>query len=404
MPKPVPTSAKTFRVASFDGIERSTSPLRGSLDSLPGGQCLLLRCFSFFLLASLLIPTSPSSAATPRMTIRLEHDDYSGAEPRDAVATTVAVSSNGKRIAAAGDDHRLRIWDSSTGDPVERLDAHHTDWIRGIQFSPKDDLIASVGADRRLRLHSLLKPLSESYAKIAGKESDIILDSKSALQSLAFHPTEPLIATVGFSDSLKIYNLETGEETQSLTCPCEDIRTVCFSKDGRWLAAAGRDGTVRLWDQLSDSNQQDLPSDGRRIRAIAFSPDSKQLAAAGDGPAIRVWQFDENIIAFRSGARQGSFNPVAQEILTRPGKNHSMAFVDDETLAVGGTTGEIRLWNVISRSQADTLTGHTGTIAAIATSADGKMLVSGSFDATVRVWDLGEKNRVAAKNSSEATR
>ncbi len=367
-----------------------------SINSATGNR-LIGRSLSFLLLAFFLASAGAATANQLRMTIRLEHDDYEGAEPRDAVATAVAVSNDGKQIAAAGDDHRLRIWNSATGEPLERLDAYHNDWIRGIQFSPKDDLIASVGADRQLRMHSLVKPLSESYA-LLNQETKLVPAENCSLYSVAFHPTEPLIATAGFSDKLTIYNRETGKVSQTLSCPCTEIRSVCFSKDGRWLSAAGRNGTVGLWDELSESSHKDLPSDGRRVRALAFSPDSKQLAAAGDGPAVRVWQFDKTITSLQSGAAlAGAFNPIAQEILTRPGKNHSITFVDDETLAVGGTTGEILLWNVLTRSLDESLHGHTGTVAAIASSNDGKILISGSFDATVRIWDLEPENRVAAK-------
>jgi eukaryotic-like serine/threonine-protein kinase len=56
------------------------------------------------------------------------------------------------------------------------------------------------------------------------------------------------------------------------------------------------------------------------------------------------------------------------------------------------TDHTIKLWDLASRQLLSTLTGHTGTITAIAFSPDGKLLASTSWDGTVKLWDLESRN------------
>lgn len=326
------------------------------------------------------------SAAAPRLTLRLMAEPRPDDEPEAAVITTVALSADGKQVLAGGDCHRLQVWDAETGAEVATLDGH-ADWVRAACFMPGADRLASVGADHSLLLWSLGEtPRRLVERRLAG----------GALQAVALHPDGDRLATAGFGDSLRLFDLDGApdDEPTEYGCSCEDTRAVAFSPDGRWMASAGRNGVVRMWDLVASGGSRDLPTDGRRVRAMAFSPSGETLAVGGDGPAVRLWRIDAQDEGF------GGVGVAPDELLIRPGKVHSLAFLDDRHLAVGGTRNEIQLWDTETRSPRTTLRGHTGTVAAMAASADGRRLASGSFDATVRVWDLDPSRLPAASTAS----
>ncbi|MEN0109667.1 MAG: WD40 repeat domain-containing protein [Planctomycetota bacterium] len=312
------------------------------------------------------------------------------ADARPAVVTALALSADGRRVVAGGDDHVLRVWDAATPSrPIATLRAH-TDWVRATRFLPGDDRVASVAADRALclwRLDDSNPRPAPNVRRLAG----------GPLRAVALHPDGRRVATAGFSDSVRLYDLEDGTaEPIEHGCPCEDTRAVAFSPDGRWMAAAGRNGVVRLWDLVASGGARDLPTDGRRIRALAFSPGGETLAAGGDGPAVRLWAIESPTV------QAGDPGAAPTELIVRPGKVHALAFVDDRTLAVGGTRDDIVLWDTLDASPRRTLTGHTGAVAAFAVSADGSVLASGSFDTTVRLWSLGRA--AAAADAGTTTR
>ncbi|MEO0529953.1 MAG: WD40 repeat domain-containing protein [Planctomycetota bacterium] len=323
---------------------------------------LLLTAFS-------LLAVSPSLHAATEARLVLHPPGVERNDFRPPVMTAVAISPDGRRVAAAGDDHRLLVWDVETGRQIAELEGH-ADWVRAARFTPDASRLATVAADRSVCLWSLVGSGGElATRRLAG----------GALHSVAWHPTGTKIVTAGFGDAMRVFDLtaDADEEPKTYPCSCEDTRTVVFSPDGRWLASAGRNGVVRVIDLVASGGPRDLPSDGRRVRALAFSPDGETLAAGGDGPAIRLWRMEDDMA-------------TPDELLVRPGKVHALTFVDNDLLAVGDTRNDVRVWNTDTRSPRLALRGHTGTVAALAVSADGRRLVSGSFDTTVRVWDLDQ--------------
>jgi WD40 repeat protein len=195
------------------------------------------------------------------------------------------------------------------------------------------------------------------------------------------HPNNQQLAVVGFSGALEIINTSTGQASQALDGPCVDIRTVAFSPQGDRMAAAGRNGKIRVWNVSDGSSQRDIETEGRRIRALAFSPDGVWLAAAGNSPTIDI--FD---------ATTGE--PV-MKLSTRPAKVYSLAFLDSQHLATGGTDNRVTIWDLDSKGADSQLVGHSGTVAALACDSTGKTLVSGSYDTTLRVWNLADRHAPA---------
>jgi len=163
----------------------------------------------------------------------------------------------------------------------------------------------------------------------------------------------------------------------SLPCPCADLRSVAFSPDGQYLAAAGRCGTVRVWNARTWQHVIDMQSHSRRIRALAFSPDGARLASAGDDTHIRIRNT-------HTGAEELA-------LPSRPGRVLAMVFVGNGRLATGGSDNAIHLWDLSKQTVESRLVGHTGSVAALACDRTGHWLVSGSYDTTVRLWDLRPK-------------
>lgn len=329
------------------------------------------------LLAATLTPTL-HAATEAQLVLRMpgiEQNDF-----RPPVVTAIAISPDGRRIAAAGDDHQLRVWDAETGREIVELQGHK-DWVRAARFTPDATRLATVSADHSVCLWSLDGKASElAHRRLAA----------GPLLSVAWRPDGLAIATAGFGNPMRVFDLTEGDDAdpKEYGCACEDTRTVVFSPDGRWLASAGRNGVVRLFDLVASGGPRDLPSDGRRVRALAFSPDGETLAAGGDGPAVRLWRMEDGMT-------------TPDELLVRPGKVHALAFLDQALLAVGDTRNEIHVWNTDTRSPRLALRGHTGTVAALAVSADGRRLASGSFDTTVRVWDLDQAGLPLARVSQQ---
>jgi WD40 repeat protein len=290
----------------------------------------------------------------------------SGPDERPTVVTGVTVTPDGKTIAAATDDHRVTVWDAATGELKSKLEGH-SDWVHSVVLSHDGKTLASGAGDHSLCVWSL------------GQQQPVfqVPACKNAVASVSMHPNDQQLAVVGFSSNLEIINTSTGQASQEMDAPCVDVRTVAFSPSGDRMAAAGRNGKIRVWNVSNGSGQHDIETGGRRVRALAFSPDGGRIAAAGNSPNIEIF----DVASGKS----------IMSLSTRPAKVYSLSFIDSQHLATGGTDDRITLWDLDSKQADAQLVGHTGTVAAIACDSTGRILVSGSYDTTLRVWNLGDK-------------
>lgn len=345
-----------------------------------------IRHASFFataccLAASFAASRSAAEPAVLRATRVIQCECDAENEKRPAVVTGVTMTPDGRTIAAATDDHFVTVWDAGNAEIKGRFNGH-VDWVRSVVLSQDGKTVASGAGDRSLRMWDI--PEHRGILELPGCDNTVA--------SVCFHPNSQQLAIVGFSNTLKIVNCSTGTVNQTLACPCSDTRTVTFSPDGSRMAVAGRNGQIRIWNVNNGKQERDIETDGRRIRALAFSPDGKRLVAAGSSREIRV-------IDTTTGNTQMTLS-------TRPALVYSLLFLDDNRLATGGTDNSIWLWDLNGRQATTKLVGHTGTVAALACDSQGKMLVSGSYDTTVRIWNLAASPVpvTAARASADSAR
>jgi WD40 repeat protein len=302
-----------------------------------------------------------------------------GVAGKPTVITAVAIAAGGQVFASAGDDHVVRLW-SSKGQLLFSLKGH-VDWVRTLTFSPDSQTLVSGGDDGQV---------IQWQVSSGTKLRELPVQDKS-IYAVSYNAEGSQFATVGFSNRAYIYSAD-GEPVRSLAGPCADLRAVCFSPDGKRVAAAGRNGQIRIWNVGSGTMSLEIPGDIDRIRTLAFTADGKQLLSAGEGRWIAIWD-------------AGDGNQVAK-FACRGAKVQSLVFLGSDLFVTGGSDNVIRLWNRSQEAEQLKLVGHTGSVAALAFDAESGTLVSGSFDTTVRVWQLRSEDdgRDTARTPGRATR
>jgi WD40 repeat protein len=173
------------------------------------------------------------------------------------------------------------------------------------------------------------------------------------------------------------------------------IYSVALTADGQYAAAAranqvflyhvpSRREAGRLTDPALLTRgvyQQPGVADLDVIQSMRFSPDGKLLATGGYR-TVKLWE-----------------RPAARKVRDLPAlaaKPRSIAVSPDGAwFAVGEESGMIELFAASGEGPAKSFSGHTGPVLALAFSADGKQILSGSSDKSLRVWNVAEGNNTA---------
>jgi WD40 repeat protein len=156
--------------------------------------------------------------------------------------TMVALSPDGKLIAACGSVKMISVCEAETGAEIMK--------VRGyglyLAFSPDGKRIASCDRDQIIRIWDI-----DSGAKIMTLRGDG--------SCLAFSPDGSRIASGSSNNTIKVWELETGAEVLTLRGHQSGISTIAFTPDGTSIVSGSYDGTIRLWETGP-------PTDGYRLR------------------------------------------------------------------------------------------------------------------------------------------
>ena len=277
------------------------------------------------------------------------------------VVTALAASRDGRYLAAAGDDHVIRLLDVESTHVIGEF-AGHTDWIQTLAFSADSKQLYSSGNDGRV--------LCWQYGQSV---PHTILTMPYAVRCLSVSTTKQLLAVGGFGEEVGIWDLQAGKWQHKFSCSCGDQRCVRFSPAGDKLLCGGRDGHLRVWDTSSGEELAHVPLHAARVHTAAFSADGNIVTSVSD---------DRRLIRYDLLAREVVLNRELKGFKLR-----SLCLINDYLIAAAGADNAIHIFDVLADEELGKLTGHTGSVAVMCSCAD--RLVSGSFDTTVRLWKIG---------------
>jgi WD40 repeat protein/serine/threonine protein kinase len=314
-------------------------------------------------------------------------------------ASSVAFGADGRNLFIHGADGIVRQWPWAGQEPP-------APWNRGekvaeLAFSAdRTVLVGRSPSEQKLRLWDLASGVLRREWTLTSKLSKL----SDSVEYAAFRfvsQCQPLTIsgdgrTVAWAEPegdtgqvIVLLNVATGQQTRVDLRSQADVpavvRFLALSPDGKRLVSQHA-GVTLLWD-LSGPQSMPIPTRaneaGRWWDIVAFSADGKELAVGFGSNEIAI-------VAAQTGERKCTLRGGHAGFIL------CLAFAaDGRTLVSGSDDGTVRLWDPKTGDLRSTFTGHRDLVTSLAISPDGAAIASCSLDQTVRVWRAATQAEVS---------
>lgn len=207
------------------------------------------------------------------------------------------------------------------------------------------------------------------------EEKSHFIEHTSAIKFLAFTPNGEALISAGEEGAIKLRDIS-NQTSRNLVQTKSKILAISSSAKGDILAIATEDKLIEIWELKKHRKIRQILGE-QLTWSLALKPDGSALAAGGLGK-IRLWK---KVQLSTEGYEDRLFS--AQEV--EPVQ--SIAYSAADVLVAGSADGRVKIMNPNIR-QTQTFSLHSKAIPAIAFEANHSVVLTGSEDTTIRLWNV----------------
>ncbi len=304
-------------------------------------------------------PPQRASVSPPPGTLLCTYRGHSSGE------LTVAWSPDGSRLASAGGDETVQVWDTQMGQCLLTYTGH-SDWVVSVAWSPDGNRLASADSGKTVQIWDART--GQRLLTYTGHHSP-------SLFSVAWSPDGSRLASAGGDETVQIWDARTGQRLLTYTGHTNAVYSVAWSPDGDRLACAGgyRDNTIQVWDARTGRTILVYSGHSDTVWSVSWSLDGTRLASGSEDKTVQVWNAADGGNVFTYRGHTDWVNSVAWS-------------PDGNRLASAGKDHTVQIWDARTGQRLLTYTGHSKSVSSVAWSPDGNRLASAGEDHTVQVW------------------
>ncbi|KAB5563598.1 WD40 repeat-like protein [Coniochaeta sp. 2T2.1] len=326
----------------------------------------------------------------------------------DRNVSMTRLSPNGEYVATGNWGGQVKL----LGIPdleVKRSYRGHTNKISGLSWFPGATLtennvsadtvnLASGGADSKVMLWSLTQ--DTPLATLEGHSQRVC--------RVEFHPSGKYLASASEDTSWRLWDVETTTELLLQEGHSRGVYAVSFNSDGSLLASAGLDSIGRIWDLRSGRTVMILDGhmDGhiKPIYGLDWGADGHRVLTASADGWIKCWdvrkvQRTGGIGAHTSSVAdvrwfKGGDDPLLGTPPCQDEKGNQLPKKSGSFFVSAGFDQKVNIFSADDWALVQTLSGHTAPVASCDVSRNGKWIVSGGHDRTVKLWGRNDMEAV----------
>ncbi|MDQ1639671.1 MAG: hypothetical protein QOF62_3010 [Pyrinomonadaceae bacterium] len=246
---------------------------------------------------------------------------------------SIGLSNDGARLVSGSFGSTVSVWDVSQAEAQRKITvARESKFVPDrVALSSDGKLIAAGGRDNEIKL----------WDAGSGRELFTLKGHRKSIRDLAFSPDNKLLASAGQDAAIELWSVATGQELKTLAAHSGGVGAIAFSADGKKLASGSQDRMILIWNIDSGDSEVAYLGHQASVNAVAFSPDGKKLASASEDGEIRIWEVPS------PGPQPVVINRPLQTLTGHKGSVNSLTFNADGKLLISGSSdASIKLWDV----------------------------------------------------------
>ncbi|EDV27114.1 uncharacterized protein TRIADDRAFT_22317 [Trichoplax adhaerens] len=226
---------------------------------------------------------------------------------------------------------------------------------------------------------------------------------RSGINALQIDQNNNYLYTACRDSIIRCWNVSNDEGTyiRSMEHHSDWVNDLVLCHNGKTIISGSSDTTVKVWDAVRGCCQSTLYTHRDYVRALAYSKQRDLFASSGFDKQIYLWDVTTLV----------ALTPSNNVLKTKPlngQKNsvYSIAMDAGGTVVVTGSTERaLRVWDIRDprkNGRMMKLIGHTDNVKTVMLSADGTKCLSGSSDGSVKLWSLGQQRCITTFKNHEA--
>lgn len=186
------------------------------------------------------------------------------------------------------------------------------------------------------------------------------------------------IVSGGSDKTLRLWELETGQCIRVFKGHKGEVNTLAMIPDGQFFVSGSRDSTLRLWDLNAGKCLKIFKGHDDDVNTAAVTPDGKLVVSGSSDCSLRLWELQTGkcLRVFKEHPACRDMDGLNRLIRS---SNYEFAYHDFLT----------NLAHAVNyNTETATFFGHADHVKAVAVTKNGKYIISGGDDNTLRLWDL----------------
>ncbi|GIX91183.1 NACHT domain- and WD repeat-containing protein 1 [Caerostris extrusa] len=296
--------------------------------------------------------------------------------------TDVCFGHDNCRCVVGCADGKCYVFDVHFASSLIATISGHTEAICSVQVQPNDTFLLTAGGNKVV-VWSFTLPKKESIHK---KQKVKRLDSHRA------HQPCPVSVSGSKDNLLKVWNLTTGEVSQTLDGHTGPITCVAFAPSGLFVVSGSEDTTLRVFGLTQGVVEATFKEHQTKIVSVCVAADSRRVLSVDNQGYHRVWTADNGNQMYVCSKPTVLVSLHSNMVFSVSGKNDSvlkfwpLMDVDSEK---SSNDMSLKVWEVATGKLTQVLAGHEGSVTCVALAPlSPSLVVSGSSDCTLILWDM----------------